>query len=692
MSDALARAKDVVDLPALFRELGVRLRKGSTHNGQPSYQGRCPFHDDREPSLSLVRYPDGWGWKCHAGCGSGTVVDFIMLRDGISRAEAVRRSLELAGLDDDAKRVATRTRMRIGSEKPARARQETQEETSAETPDPEKLERLLGRLDEARRALAGLEEPPEILARYGLSLDVAHRAQLGLEEDGGLLIPLFDVWGRLQNIKRRQPEGKRPRYHYLSRGLAAWPWHSPNLQTSSPAVFVIEGELNGVAAYQAILHRRERVGVLGMPGAESSLQPVADLLTGKDVYIYADDDTPGERARERWAAEAVRAGATSVRQMPTLPGVKDYAEMLAQLGTERFADYLVENLHDVDPDPVAEQMATLGIQVLDLTAEPSPVRWVVEGMFQRGKVNLLAAYGGVGKSALAAHLAVTVQARYDFLERRTTPVHGVLIIDYEDDPDAFLRWAKRSARGIRYPVDQLELHYVSAQNDPIWKGRPFGEVIDDLVALLERKGGDWLVILDTFESAMQVDSIKAVDVLAAMAALKKLTNAGHTVVALDHLPKLGKGQQKGDLMPIGSVQKTNQARSVILLDDVTPEDYPEDTNLLKVRAVKINAARRWDPFGVERRVTRDTVTYDLAPLPDPTGRPPDKRLSLREAILEELRGGPMTKTQLLGVAEELGASERTLKRALSELVEAGAIVRKRAYVGAPTEYELAPPG
>jgi len=296
----------------------------------------------------------------------------------------------------------------------------------------------------------------------------------------------------------------------------------------------------------------------------------------------------------------------------------------------------------------------------------------------------------VGKSALAAHLAVTTLAGLPFLERRTFPVKGVMVIDYEDDEGAFLRWARRSARGLGYPVDAVRIHYVSAASDPAWKGRPFGEVIGDLAAVLEKEGGEWLIILDTFESAMQVDSIKAAEVLAAMSALKTLTNAGHTVVALDHLPKLGKGQSRDDLMPIGSVQKTNQARSVIMLDDVTPEDYPDNANLIKVRAVKLNAARRWEPFGVRREVGPDWVRYTIAPLPEPaSGRPADKSHELREAILEALRAGPMTKAELEGVAEAVGASERTLRRVLGELVAEERITRTGGYRGTPTTYALA---
>jgi hypothetical protein len=42
---------------------------GARRSGQ-SYECRCPFHDDRHPSLSIFHADDGWGFRCHAGgCG-----------------------------------------------------------------------------------------------------------------------------------------------------------------------------------------------------------------------------------------------------------------------------------------------------------------------------------------------------------------------------------------------------------------------------------------------------------------------------------------------------------------------------------------------------------------------------------------------------------------------------------------------
>jgi hypothetical protein len=58
---------------------------------RPKRSMKCPFHQDSSPSFSIWREQSKWFWKCHKGCGSGTVIDAVMVRDGLNTpAEAVR--------------------------------------------------------------------------------------------------------------------------------------------------------------------------------------------------------------------------------------------------------------------------------------------------------------------------------------------------------------------------------------------------------------------------------------------------------------------------------------------------------------------------------------------------------------------------------------------------------------------------
>jgi hypothetical protein len=62
---------------------------------------RCPFHDDGEPSLS-VQQRNGVGlFNCHACGAKGSIIDFVMMKEGLALPEAARRIRELEGIQDE---------------------------------------------------------------------------------------------------------------------------------------------------------------------------------------------------------------------------------------------------------------------------------------------------------------------------------------------------------------------------------------------------------------------------------------------------------------------------------------------------------------------------------------------------------------------------------------------------------------
>lgn len=59
-------------------------------NGAGWAQGPCPFHDDRQASLSVNLAGERGCWRCFAGCGNGDLVSFHMRLTGKAFKEAVR--------------------------------------------------------------------------------------------------------------------------------------------------------------------------------------------------------------------------------------------------------------------------------------------------------------------------------------------------------------------------------------------------------------------------------------------------------------------------------------------------------------------------------------------------------------------------------------------------------------------------
>ncbi len=82
--ERIERIKADVDLKALAQSKGIRLKK----NGK-GYFGLCPFHQDKNPSLSIT--PSKNQWHCF-GCGKGgDVIRFVELYDQVDFKEAVKR-------------------------------------------------------------------------------------------------------------------------------------------------------------------------------------------------------------------------------------------------------------------------------------------------------------------------------------------------------------------------------------------------------------------------------------------------------------------------------------------------------------------------------------------------------------------------------------------------------------------------
>ena len=75
------------DPASYYAEQVAKLGK---RNGEGWAQGRCPFHDDRDASMSVNLAGSRGCWKCFAGCGSGDMVAFHMRLRGVAFAEAVR--------------------------------------------------------------------------------------------------------------------------------------------------------------------------------------------------------------------------------------------------------------------------------------------------------------------------------------------------------------------------------------------------------------------------------------------------------------------------------------------------------------------------------------------------------------------------------------------------------------------------
>jgi DNA primase catalytic core len=84
-----AFVQGVLDQIPIEGEIGkdVQLK----HSGK-KFSGLCPFHNDTHPSFEV--YPHTQSWFCYGCQKGGSLIDYVMYRDSITPAEAIRRLCE----------------------------------------------------------------------------------------------------------------------------------------------------------------------------------------------------------------------------------------------------------------------------------------------------------------------------------------------------------------------------------------------------------------------------------------------------------------------------------------------------------------------------------------------------------------------------------------------------------------------
>ena len=295
--DALTLAVDTADLP------GLVARHYPDSLAHPGRGGACKaaWRGEENPSASLFRARSGcWLLRDH---GTGEVFNayqFLTVIVGLGIDEAKRELL-------------------MGENAPLRVKR----------PQGEKIKPLSQKEMEkytAWRLVRDTHMPAALSGRGFLPSDMR---EFGVVDDNGdALFPIFDPYGDVVGVKRRhRARDAVPRYIYEFKDHGSPCWCSPGI-LDSRVVIVTEGELNAMVAYSVLREAGiTHIGTIGVPGASVSQLP-SEALEEKPVYIYADEDGVGLKAREVWAQQAAQIRHAGVYQLPYLGA--DFCDLAAK--------------------------------------------------------------------------------------------------------------------------------------------------------------------------------------------------------------------------------------------------------------------------------------------------------------------------------------------------------------------------
>jgi hypothetical protein len=283
----LQEAKERVLIADIWRECG--------YEGEPKKTCFCPFHENtKTPAFSV--FDEGKGWKCHAGCGEGSVIDFLAKAKGIPEEEACKEILRRAGGNEN-----------NCSHPPRR-----------ESPKPEPLQ--LPPLREYSKAIA-----QAVADSRGLDITAIEFAYHWLktlrfakvcEEASWILTDASNRSAEARRIDRKPYPaigtlGER-KSHTLRGSSKSWPvgilpagFEEPWLKEHVHKIVLVEGGPDYLAACQLIAEEHdEDILPVAMLGASASIcQDALPHFAHRRVTVVGHPDEAGRGAAARWAKQ-----------------------------------------------------------------------------------------------------------------------------------------------------------------------------------------------------------------------------------------------------------------------------------------------------------------------------------------------------------------------------------------------------
>jgi putative DNA primase/helicase len=450
------------------------------------------------------------------------------------------------------------------------------------------------------------------------------------------------------------------------RTIAAAPDNASRIEAFRKAVFEISKHIGGNG-----MDKGEAVDRLDdMAGAH------ADFGIGRDGVgaIIAEHFERGERAREDEIAafeEACRKG----------------DEQRARARTNGKAR---------EPPP---HVATIEIVTMSDVA-PQPIEWVWPGRVARRKLTLIAGDPDLGKSQVGLDISARISTGSEWPDGGYAPLGRALILSAEDAIDDTLRPRLEAAGANLDRVHAVRSVLRKDQHNNIKEATFSLQVdLDALGQKILELGDVQFVMIDPI-TAYLGDKLDTHQTAAVRSVMAMCDRFGHkynvAVFGVTHPPKSVQGS-KAIHAVTGSLAFVAAARIVLLA--IKEDEEPDGRKLLL--PVKNNIAARPDGLAyrlVQRIVSREIVASYAVWESGPVTKTANEALAdaaesaqthnaLREAkqfLRDVLSGGPMLKTAIEDAADGAGISERTLRRAKTDL---RIIAEKQDFTG-PWQWRL----
>jgi len=300
-----------------------------------------------------------------------------------------------------------------------------------------------------------------------------------------------------------------------------------------------------------------------------------------------------------------------------------------------------------------------------------PRQWLIQPWIAKGDIALLAGSAGVGKSTLAASMAISLAAGAPWLSYPTheTPV---LYVDEEAGEEEIARLFLR-LNGSHIP----NLHLTSGSG--LQLGSP--ESLQKLETAIEEKQPG-LVILDTATHLFsQADENNAAEIAAHFRHLFRLRDLyGTSFLILHHLRK-PPPQGFTELIDRvrGSTSFTTQASTILALTTFTQGQYAD------LQVVKRRGGGTPEPTRIEYQESEEMILLSSSGTPERLETALDTASRFIVSLFTE--STTLRKHTLLDACTHAGHTPRTIERTINHLIAIGTLIRQSRGVYGIQRYE-----
>ena len=413
MSDDIQEAKRRVPLPVLMHRLGL-----GQHAKKRAF---CPFHDDQHTSFSVYRDNKGeFRFKCFAGCGGGDEIDFVALAERLSKADAIRRFKELAGVKNDsasckpfvAGRAVEQRKEAKPNDSPTATPQTFDWQECVQSFTDKDALRLQLQRGYSRAFCRWLKENGHI-GKY----------------NGCIAFPLHDRAGNVVAVHYRLKDGS---WRYYPQGTKARPLVIGELVAGEP-VHVFESQWDAFAFMDI---SGERCGVVITRGASNAALVAGMIPENSTAYAWTQNDAAGEK----WQGDIcgnTRAVVKRARIPKSHKDLNDWTRALAGAATDDLVAAManaevIQQAEKTWLDALNESVVTSSeLRDLHLT----PRKKLLGDWFCEGDLGFIFAFRGVGKTWFGLGLAQALSTGSWLGEWQAHEPVKMLYVDGEMPPD-----------------------------------------------------------------------------------------------------------------------------------------------------------------------------------------------------------------------------------------------------------------